>query len=105
MTVPSIPLQREWIAISPQGEEQAFIIEVALPVEQATGEWTSRVTLGNIRHGSDAIHGMDSWQAVELAMHHAAVRVRHLKSLGWQFYWPDADREPAEPADLFRGVE
>jgi len=57
----------------------------------------ARVTLGNLEHGTDDIHGIDSWQAAELAMHHAAVRVRHLESLGWKFFWDDEDREPASP--------
>jgi hypothetical protein len=98
-------LKREWIAVSPHGEELPFTIQVAMPVLQQSGEWTSRVTLGDIKHGTDDVRGMDSWQAVEMGMHHAAVRMRHLISIGWQFFWPDHERAPASPAELFRGCE
>jgi hypothetical protein len=66
-------LQREWIAVPPQGEEQRFLVRVSLPLARATGEWTSQVALGSITHGCNDIHGLESWQAVELALRHAAV--------------------------------
>ena len=103
MEITAVFLERAWIAVSPQGEEQPLAIRVTFPMVQPTGEWTSRVSLGNIKHGTDDIHGMDSWQAMELAMHHAAIRVRHLESQGWTFFWDDDDREPAAHRELFRG--
>jgi len=46
---------------------------------------------------------MDSWQAVEMGMHHAATMVHHYKSKGWQVLW-ERGGEEALPSELARGV-
>jgi hypothetical protein len=102
--VTAFPIKRVWLAVSPEGREVTASIHVDAPEEQATGEWTAAITLENLAPRPDRIHGIDSWQAVQLAMQHAAVRVAHFQSLGWRFYW-DADDyangEPANPSDLY----
>jgi hypothetical protein len=53
---------------------------------------------------SYAIIGIDSWQAVELGMHHIAVMTKHYYELGWRFYW-ERGGEEATPCDLQRKAE
>ncbi len=101
------PIERVWVAVSPDGRERTASIRVGAPQKQPTGEWTSTVTLENLASSPDVIHGIDSWQAIQLAMQHAAVRVAHLQSLGWRFYWDADDQangEPACPTDLYSSV-
>jgi hypothetical protein len=100
-------LERIWLAISPEGEQVIASIRVSFPRQQPTGDWTASVTLGQLTTRPDVIHGMDSWQAAQLAMQHAAVRIAHLQSLGWHFYWDASDRAAGEvacPSDLYHGV-
>lgn len=93
-------IERLWIAVSPEGQEQTCHIRATFPVEQPTGAWTSRISIGAIDIGDNTVHGMDSWQAMSLAMSHTAALVRHLQRVGWSFFWDDADRETATHADL-----
>ena len=74
MTASDFYIERVWIAVPPQHEEFVLSIRVTFPVLQSGGEWMSLVSLGNVKHGTDDIHGGDSWQAMELAMRHAAAR-------------------------------
>jgi hypothetical protein len=97
-------LERAWLAVSPEGGELQVSIRVGAPRLQPGGEWTAAVSLVGLSRLSEDMHGIDSWQAVEQAMLHAAKRITHLQSLGWQFYWDDADREPASPSELYKGV-
>lgn len=100
-------LERVWIAVSPEGREVTATIRVSFPLLQATGEWTSVVSLEQLADRPDTIHGADSWQAVELAMQHAAVRIAHFQELGWSFFWDANDRvsgEAACAADLYKGI-
>ena len=100
-------IERVWVAVSPEGRELATSIRIGAPQQQPTGEWTSTVTLENLASRPEMIHGVDSWQAMQLAMQHAAVRVAHLQSLGWRFYFDtedQANQEPASPSDLYASV-
>jgi hypothetical protein len=101
------PIERVWVAVAPEGRALTTSIRVSAPQQQPTGEWACTVTLENLASRPDMIHGMDSWQAMQLAMQHAAVRVAHLQSLGWRFYWDANDQasgEPASPSDLYTSV-
>jgi hypothetical protein len=49
------------------------------------------------------IHGMDSWQALELGMQHAAVLAHHYQGKGWRFLWGRGG-EQASPEELARGT-
>jgi hypothetical protein len=102
MTNPETFAERVWPAISPEGKESVAYIRVSTPKLQPRGEWTVTVSLTPMTHRSDDIHGTDSWQAVELAMLHAAKLVQHFERIGWRFYWDDIDREAACAADLLR---
>ena len=95
--------EREWLAVSPDGTEHRLVLSVGGPQHKPRGEWTCAVTLWPLDSGTHEVAGMDSWQAVELAMQHIAYRIQAFQRLGWQFFW-DANREPASPADLYKSV-
>jgi hypothetical protein len=102
--VTAFPIERVLVAVSPEGRQLSATVRVGAPQPQPTGEWTASVTLENLVSRPDLIHGMDSWQAVQLAMQHAAVRVAHLQDQGWRFYYDVADlanSEPARASDLY----
>jgi len=103
MIDPDFLLERIWFAVSPDGTEFTFAIRISAPRLQPQGEWTSTVSLSQGPHGLEDIHGMDSWQAVELSMRHAAWRIEHLQNQGWRFYWDNINRETASPSELFSG--
>ena len=104
MITSALFLERKWFAISPNGEETEVSFQVEAPVERTHSEWTARVTFSKLGIPSHEIHGIDSWQAVEQAMIHAAKLALHLESLGWRFFWDEANREPARAAGLFKGT-
>jgi hypothetical protein len=95
--------ERVWLAVSPEGIESSACIRVSAPKHQPRGEWAATVSIAPMTDLSEDIHGMDSWQAVDLAMRHAATRVQYFQSIGWRFYWDDVDRDAANAVDLFRG--
>jgi hypothetical protein len=43
------------------------------------------------------MHGMDSWQTLEMAMFHAWHQVDTMESRGWQFFWDEHEVGQAHP--------
>ena len=96
-------VEREWLAVTPDGIERKLFLRICRPVQQATGDWTADVSLDGIEPGTHTIHGIDSWQAVHECMRFAASRVAHLETQSWRFYFERGD-EQASASDLFRGA-
>jgi len=96
-------IEREWLAVAPDGTEQSLLLRVGNASRHSTGDWVADVSLGALEPRPHAIHGIDSWQAVHEAMRFAAVRIKHFEEQGWRFYFERGD-EQACASDLFRGV-
>jgi len=96
-------VEREWLAVTPDGIERQLSLRIGRPVQQATGDWAADVSLDSIEPRPHTIHGIDSWQAVQECMRFAASRVAHHETKGWRFYFERGD-EQASASDLFRGV-
>ena len=103
MAVDSAYIERTWIAVAPDGIEHDLILRVGLPKPRPEGDWVAAVSLGALDSHQFEIHGMDSWQAMELGMQHVAVLTRHYQSKGWRFLW-ERGGEEASPKDLGRGA-
>ncbi len=91
--------ERTWFGIAPNGGEHTVVIRVNVSGQQSGGEWSAIVRLEGIDDREYSIAGVDSWQALQLAMRFAASRVEHHVEMGWKFYW-DRRGEIATAADL-----
>ena len=96
-------IEREWLAVAPNGTEHKLLLSVGNLSRQPTGDWVADVSLGEIEPQPHTIHGVDSWQAVHEGMRFVAARIKHLEAQGWRFYFERGD-EPASASDLFRGA-
>jgi hypothetical protein len=94
-------VQRDWLAVAPDGTEHRLALRVGNLSRQPTGDWTAEVSLGDIEPRPYTIHGIDSWQAMQEGMRFAAARVKHFETQGWRFYFERGD-EQASASDLFR---
>ena len=103
MNTSEVIAEREWLAVSPDDKERRVVLRVSRAEHRPRGEWICSVSVDDIDSRTHEIAGMDSWQAVELAMHFVAKRIIAFQRQGWKFYW-DEKREPALPTDLCRGV-
>ena len=92
-------VKRTWFAIAPDGAEHDVVISVGLPAQVPRGEWRAVVSVGCLESRTHSIAGIDSWQALCLAMSFAATRVGHFAEDGWRFYW-ERDGDIATPEDL-----
>ncbi|MFG6414598.1 DUF6968 family protein [Roseateles sp. DC23W] len=79
--------ERTWFAVAPDGTEHDFVITIGVPVLGERGEWRSSVTMELVDPKARSIAGMDSWQAIRLAMSFASTRLSHFAEQGWKFYW------------------
>ena len=101
MDAPGIFAQREWLAVSPEGQEISISLCVGVPQQGPNGEWISMASLMGLVANAHEVHGADSWQAIDQAMFHVAQMIKHFEVKGWTFYW-DSLREPAFSTDLYR---
>ena len=87
MSTQPIAASRYWFAISPDGEEIDVEISVGVPTPTEHGEWCSVASLGRLELKTYSILGIDSWQAIHLAMKFVSTRLMHFAESGWRFYW------------------
>ena len=99
MLKPNIAAERTWFAIAPDGTEHDVVISIGIPTAGERGEWRSLVDIGVLDSKARAIAGIDSWQAICLAMSFAATRLSHFADDGWKFYW-ERGGDLATPEDL-----
>jgi hypothetical protein len=98
MTHDQFVLRRVWFAVAPDGSERELVIGIEAPFEEPTGEWRAKLSAA-VLGPPIAVAGLDSWQAVFLAMKFAATRLEHLAEKGWKFYW-EKDGDAVGPGDL-----
>lgn len=91
--------ERTWFAVAPDGTEHEVVVSVGLPAKMERGEWRCVASVGCLEAATHSIAGIDSWQAIGLAMSFAASRLSHFADKGWRFYW-EREGELATPEDL-----
>ena len=97
-------VERQWHGVAPDGTEHAVALRIGTPVRDEHGDWSVDVSLVPMQNTTYRIIGIDSWQAVDLAMTHLAVLARHYHTQGWRFFW-DRGGDVAYPSDLRRNPE
>jgi hypothetical protein len=95
-------VEREWLAVAPDGTERRLVLRIGNLSRQPTGDWAADVSLTGVEPRTYRIHGIDTWQAVHEGMRFAAARIRNLEENGWAFYFERGDQK-ASASDLFRG--
>ena len=101
MSSPSIVAQRIWYAVAPDGAGHDLVIRVEAPFQE-DGAWRAHVSLNALEPQAHVVAGLDSWQAVYMAMRFAAIRLGHFADKGWKFYW-EKGGEQAAVDDLLIG--
>lgn len=99
MPSPSVTAERIWFAVAPDGTEHEVVVSVGVPTKTERGEWRCVASVGVLEARTHPIAGIDSWQAIGLAMRFAASRLSHFAEHGWKFYW-EREGELATPEDL-----
>lgn len=89
MTPETIATSRTVFGIAPNGREYNVLFEVEVPTPREKGGWQAKVHLKNLDSKVHIIAGMDSWQAMTLAMRFVAARMGHFEEAGWNFYWEE----------------
>lgn len=91
--------ERIWFAVAPDGTEHEVVVSVGVPIKTERGGWRCVASVGCLEARTHPIAGIDSWQAIGLAMSFAGDRLRHFAGDGWRFYW-ERGGELATPEDL-----
>jgi hypothetical protein len=99
MSFYSVAAERVWFAVAPDGSGHEVAIRVMVPTKADRGEWRAAVSIGGTDSRPCSIAGIDSWQAICLAMSFSATRLGHFAEDGWAFYW-EREGEAAIPEDL-----
>jgi hypothetical protein len=92
-----IAAQLDLELISPDGAARPYLIRLAMP--RPSGEdWQCDVQFGKPTAKVRPIYGVDSWQALTLAMQFARVNLECDIPAGWKVHWHG---EPVAVAKLF----
>ena len=78
-------------SVSPDGVQKISSVGIGVPVEESTGDYGCTVWLPD--SDSKTIFGVDSLQALSLAMQFSGHRIHDLISKGWKFFYPESDDE------------
>jgi hypothetical protein len=91
--------ERIFYATSPAGILREVTLTVLMPTPRSGGGWRAPVCLKGLDDRVHNIAGMDSWQALSLAMRFAGARVGHFVESGWKFSW-GLDGNEISPKDF-----
>jgi hypothetical protein len=91
--------ERKLVAIDAQGREFEFTIAIGAPYEVSEGEWACPASMEGLHRLRD-MHGVDSWQAMQLACQLIAQMLTYFVADGGRLFWPDT-REQLAPEELF----
>lgn len=79
-----IAAQRNLHAVSPDGRWLEVTLTISMPSARSGGGWRAPVQLKGLEDRVHDIAGMDSWQALSLAMRFAGARLGHFVDSGWK---------------------
>lgn len=80
------------IGVDADGNERHFVVGVARPLRQSTGEWACATRT----HDDDrprAVYGEDSLQALCLGLSFIRLRLEHFLEAGGRLFFPDGRDE------------
>ncbi|MEV4782497.1 hypothetical protein [Burkholderia sp. LMU1-1-1.1] len=85
----SLFCSRQLKAINAGGIHPDFLVAIDVPI-RVEGDWVAKLYIGDF---SAAIFGVDSWQAVTLAMKFINSELSSRKKHGWKFFAFGSDIE------------
>lgn len=95
----SLIASRKLVAIDAQGREFELTIAIGAPYEVSEGEWACPASMDGLHRLRD-MHGVDSWQAMQLACQLIGQLLVYFVEAGGRLFWPDT-REQLAPEELF----
>jgi hypothetical protein len=91
---------RTIIAVEPDGREQMVTLRVGIPFEVSPEEWACACAMDGYHENLGPIHGVDAWQAIQLAFSLQHQLLGYLSEKGTKFLYEES-REPLALAELF----
>jgi hypothetical protein len=85
--------EREIFAISPKGEKKKLHIALGKPYQVIKDEWTCPVQIKGLYENLRGINGIDSWQALTLAMILIHQLLSYFLENGGKLYWKEGGEE------------
>lgn len=98
MSNPSFIAKRTWFAIAPDGHEFNLVIRLGQPYEASDVSWACPVAVEGLHNKLQDIQGIDSLQAIELAMRLAANLISGFVEDGGKLFW-ERGGEPVSLAE------
>ena len=90
---------RTLLAIDKLGRESQITISVGEPYKISETEWACPASIDGLHRFGD-LHGIDSWQALQLAHQIVGEMLVHFVNEGGRLFWIE-EREPVMPEELF----
>jgi hypothetical protein len=88
------------VAIEPDGTEQEVTLRIGTPFEISPDEWACACAMQGCHESLGPIHGIDAWQAIQLALNLQQQLLGYMEEDGTRFLYPDS-REPLSLGELF----
>jgi hypothetical protein len=86
---------RTLICVRPSGDAVKVTMELGKPYAADNSAFCP-VRLEPFSHRVVDIGGVDSWQAIHLAMRHVHALIADERDRGSRFYWPDENGKPED---------
>jgi hypothetical protein len=91
---------RTLTAVKPSGEEVSVTLRIGQPYEISSEEWACPVAIEGLQERLRDIHGIDSWQTIQLVQNLQAQLLGYFIEEGGKLYWPGT-HECMELVELF----
>ncbi len=88
-----IVAEREIFVIFPKGEKKKLNISLGKPYQTGANDWACPVLLEGMYKNLQDVHGIDSWQALTLAMSLIQQLLRGFLADGGKVYWEEGGEE------------
>jgi hypothetical protein len=92
---------RDLIGERPNGERFDIRVRIGQPYQVNDVSWACPVALDGVDPHLPDIHGIDSWQALLLAISLLRNRLEHFLETGGKLYWPDDPSVEVGLPDIF----
>jgi hypothetical protein len=92
---------RDLVGERPNGERIDIRVRVGQPYQVNDVSWACPVTLDGVDPQLADMHGIDSWQALLLAISLVRSRLEHFLETGGKLYWPDDPLVEVGMGDVF----
>ena len=90
-------------AVSADGRHFQITLRIGIPYEISPEEWACPVAVEGLQEQLHDIHGIDAWQALQLAQNLQAQLLGYFIEDGGELFWTEP-REQLELAELFPRV-